>query len=176
MHVDKRGPLNEEEEKKLIDACRSPIEKLLIILPIDTGMRAVEIENIYKKDFMWQHRRISVHGDPKNDDGHIIQLTNRAYDLLSSWFMFCDTVGIKKRFVQRTISTVAKRTGLKNVSFNTLRRTFAIREIKQHKPLHEIMSTLGFRSEEMFKAFINIPLDELSQNNNVQKQSNNSLS
>jgi integrase len=163
MFLDKRDPLTEEEEKRMIDACRKPLEKLLVILPMDTGMRALELANLDKKDFIWQERKIWVQGEAEKDDRHLVQLTNRAYDLLWSWFTFKDNIGITKRIIQHHVAKVAKRAGLNDVNMHTLRRTFAVKKIKENTPTAELMSTLGFRSEEMFKAFLNIPINDIRQ-------------
>ena len=60
-HQSKADSISEEDIKTLIDSCKSPRDKLLILLLQETGLRIGELLGIrYTKDIDFEHRKIFV--------------------------------------------------------------------------------------------------------------------
>ena len=62
MRQYKREPIQDDEVNRLINACQTGREKLIIFSLLDTGVRVSELANLHKKDIQWQERRLKVRG------------------------------------------------------------------------------------------------------------------
>lgn len=127
----KREPLSSEEATRIVNACNSPREKLIIYTLLDTGMRVSELETLSKNNILWQERRIVIFGKGgpfgKKSKRRVIQLTERVFTILSHWFALYESVGIAGRQIENVVKKVAQRAGIfKNVCPHVLRHTFAI--------------------------------------------------
>lgn len=148
MYQYKRNPLSNEEADRLVNACKYPREKLLIILFLDTGIRVSEMVNLAKQNIMWQERRLEIFGKGgpfgKKSKRRIIPLTERAFTILSNWFTLYDSVGIKRLMIEIVIKRVAQRAGImKNVTPHVLRHTFAIRVVQKGISTRALQQFLG---------------------------------
>jgi len=93
----KREPLTNENADRLMNACRSGIEKVVISTLLDTGLRVSELAGLTKENVLWQDRRLLVYGKGgpfgKKTKRRIVPLTERAFTVLSNYFSLNDTFG-----------------------------------------------------------------------------------
>ena len=75
-----REPLRTEEADQLCQACGTMLEKLIIWILIDTGLRVSELCSLTPQDILWQQRslRISGKGGPygKKSKKRVVPMSN----------------------------------------------------------------------------------------------------
>ena len=49
-----REPLTAEESDRLSNACETPIERLVVQISLDTGLRVGELCDLTSKNVLWQ--------------------------------------------------------------------------------------------------------------------------
>jgi len=161
MYQYKREPLSAEDTNKLINACKTPTEKLIIYILFDTGMRVSELAGLKKDNILWQEKRIRIYGKGgpygKKNKMRIIPMTERAYTILSAWFALQDTIDLKKRTMQWHITKVANRAGItKPVSAHVLRHTFAVNCIKRNISTRTLQHLLGHDHLTTTEIYLNL--------------------
>ena len=57
-----REPLRTEEADQLCQACGTMLEKLIIWILIDTGLRVSELCSLTPQDILWQQRSLRISG------------------------------------------------------------------------------------------------------------------
>ena len=58
----KREPLNADEANRLANACKTPLERLIVWTLLDTGLRVGELAALKTQDIDWQAHRITIYG------------------------------------------------------------------------------------------------------------------
>jgi len=101
----KREPLASDDANKLVNACNTLKEKLIIFTLLDTGMRVSELESLNKKDIQWQERTFYIYG--KKSKRRILPMTERVYVAMQSWFTIQDKIGMCKRTIQFIVKRIA---------------------------------------------------------------------
>jgi len=157
----KREPLSDDEVNRLINVCKKPIEKLVIITLLDTGMRVSELANLTKENIQWQEKRIVIYGKGgpygKKTKRRIIPMTDRVYALLSAWFVLNDKIGVSKRDIQYHITKLANRAGItKPCSPHVLRHTFAVNCIKKNISTRTLQHLLGHDHLTTTEIYLNL--------------------
>ena len=161
MYQYKREPLSNDDANKLINACKTPREKIIVFTLLDTGMRVSELSNLTKENIQWQERRIVVYGKGgpygKKSKRRIIPMTERVYALLSAWFALDDSVGGGKRVMQWHITKIANRAGItKPCSPHVLRHTFAVNCIKKNISTRALQQFLGHDHLTTTEIYLNL--------------------
>ena len=148
MYQYKREPLTNEEADKLANACKTAIEKLVIYVLLDTGLRVSELSALKKENILWQDKRLVIRGKGgpygKKSKRRVVPLTERAYTVISHFFSLQDKLDYTKRAIQKMVTRVAQRSGVsKKVSPHVLRHTFAISCIKKGISTRALQEFLG---------------------------------
>ena len=148
MYQYRREPLTNEEADRLINACKTALEKLVIFTLVDTGLRVSELASLKKENILWQDRRLVIYGKGgpygKKTKRRIVPLTERVYTILSHYFALQDSLGYTDRALQFLVKRVAQRAGItKKVSPHVLRHTFAITCIKRGISTRSLQQFLG---------------------------------
>ncbi len=165
MYQYKREPLSSENQNKLINACKTPIEKTIIITLLDTGIRISELAGLTKENIQWQEKRIIIYGKGgpygKKTKRRILPMTERVYTLLSAVFTLQDKIGLIKRTLQWHITKVANRAGISNpVSAHVLRHTFAVNCIKKNISTRTLQHLLGHDHLATTEIYLNLSPEE----------------
>jgi integrase/recombinase XerD len=161
MYQYKREPLTNEEADKLSNSCKSAIEKIVIHVLLDTGLRVSELANLNKENILWQDKRLVIYGKGgpygKKTKRRIIPLTERAYTLISHYFSLQDSFGYTKRGLQKIVRRVAQRSGIiKKVSPHVLRHTFAVNCIKKNISTRTLQHLLGHDHLATTEIYLNL--------------------
>lgn len=161
MYQYKREPLADDDVNRLINACKTATEKIIIFTLLDTGMRVAELASLTKENIQWQEKRIVVYGKGgpygKKTKRRIIPMTERVYALLSAWFVLHDKFGLMKRTLQWHITKVANRAGIsKPVSAHVLRHTFAVNCIKKNISTRTLQHLLGHDHLTTTEIYLNL--------------------
>ena len=161
MYQYKREPLTNENADKLINACRSGIEKVVISILLDTGLRVSELAGLTKENILWQDRRLRVYGKGgpygKKTKRRIVPLTERAFTVLSHYFSLNDTFGYSVRGIQKLVRRVSNRAGIsQKVSPHVLRHTFASTCIKKGLNTRYLQMFLGHDHLATTEIYLNV--------------------
>lgn len=148
MYQYKRIPLDEEEQDKLVNACKTHKEKLVIYTLLDTGMRVSELANLKKENVKWQTGIIEIYGKGglygKQSKRRTVALSPRAKTILDIQFSMDENIDFSSRTIQRIVKKVAERAGITNkVTPHTLRHTFSINAIRKGVNLRALQEALG---------------------------------
>ncbi len=148
MYQYKRTPLDEEEQDKLVNACKNHKEKLVVYILLDTGMRVSELANLKKENVKWQIGVIEVYGKGgiygKRTKRRNVPLSPKVRKILEIQFAMSEKIEFSTRTIQRIIKKVAERAGItKNVTPHVLRHTFSINSIRGGVNLRALQEALG---------------------------------
>jgi len=164
-----REPLNAEETDRIVNACKSFQEKLVVWVLLDTGLRVGEFCNLRREWIQWQENSLVVWGKGgkygKRGKRRVVPLTARAKKLLEIHFCTNETIGFCKRTAQRIVKKVANRAMItKPVTPHTLRHSFAIGCVKKGVSTASLKKILGHDRLETTEIYLNIcPEDALSE-------------
>ncbi len=164
-----REPLSSEETDRLINACQSFREKLVIWTLLDTGFRVSELCSLTRGQIQWQEDRVVVFGKGgpfgSRKKRRVVPLTPRVKRLLEIHLATRDDLGLTVRTAQRIVKTVANRAGItRHVTPHVLRHTFAVNCVKKGVSTASLKKILGHDRLETTEIYLNIsPEDALSE-------------
>ena len=164
-----REPLNADECDKLVNACASFTEKLVVWLLLDTGLRVAELCSLRRQHVQWQEEQLVVWGKAgpygKRGKRRIVPLTARAKKLLELHFCTKERMGFCRRTAQRIVKRVADKAMItKPVSPHVLRHTFAVNCVKRGLSTASLKKILGHDRLETTEIYLNIcPEDAMNE-------------
>jgi len=164
-----REPLNGEEYNRLVNACITFREKLMIWTLLDTGLRVSEFCGLGHRQIQWQENQIVVWGKGgrygSQKRRRIVPLTLRVKKLFEIYFTTNDRVTFSVRSTQRLIKKLANRAAItKPVTPHVLRHTFAVNCVKKGLSTASLRKILGHDRLETTAIYLNIcPEDALSE-------------
>lgn len=143
--------LEKSEVQKLLESS-APELKAIITLALNTGMRRGEIENLKWQDIDFEKGVICILEQKNGDKSYIpfnepsMRVLMAIRQIVDSPYVFCKNNGQPYNF-RKSFETALKKSGILDVSFHTLRHSFAshlamsgvdlntIRELMRHKSL-----------------------------------------
>jgi integrase/recombinase XerD len=136
-----RRPLTVAEADALWHAAQKPVEKLVLALGLDCGLRVSEMAQLRDLDVDWHARppRARVYAKGRE---RVVPLSPRAAALASAWLAV--NVMPSARSIQRTVQRLARKAGLRRpVSPHVLRHTFAVQALERGLSLPALRALLG---------------------------------
>lgn len=164
-----REPLNGDETDRIVNACKSFGEKLVVWVLLDTGLRVNEFCSLRRDQVHWQESSLVIWGKGgwygHKGKRRVVPLTARAKRLLELHFCTNEAVGFTKRTAQRVVKRVANRALItKPVTPHVLRHTFAVNCVKKGVSTASLKKILGHDRLETTEIYLNIcPEDALSE-------------
>jgi integrase/recombinase XerD len=164
-----REPLDAEQCDKLVNACLTFREKLVVWTLLDTGIRVGEFSSIRREHIQWQENQIVVWGKTgrygTRKKRRVVPLTARVKMLFKIYFATNQRINLIPRTVQRLIKKVANRAMItKPVCPHVLRHTFASNCVKKGVSTASLKKILGHDRLETTEIYLNIcPRDALSE-------------
>jgi integrase/recombinase XerD len=164
-----REPLNGEEYDRIVNACRSFAEKLVVWVLLDTGLRVTEFCTLRRDEIHWQENCLVVwgKGGPYGTKGkrRVVPLAARTKRLLEVHFATNLSMGFSTKTAQRIVRRVANRAMItKPVTPHTLRHTFAVNCVKRGVSTASLKKILGHDRLETTEIYLNIcPEDALAE-------------
>jgi len=164
-----REPLSAEECDRIVNACQSFQEKLVVWVLLDTGLRVGEFCDLRKEQIHWQENRLVVWGKGgwygRKGKRRIVPLTARAKKLLELHFCTNDRIGFTVRTAQRLVKRVANQAMIsKPVTPHVLRHSFAVNCVKRGVSTASLKKILGHDRLETTEIYLNIcPEDALNE-------------
>lgn len=144
----KRKPLEDAEQDKLVNACTTHKEKLIVYTLLDTGLRVSEFSKLKPEDVKWQHNVMEVYGKGgrfgKYSKRRNAPLSPRVKEILSKQFAISNEIGMSPRTIQREIKKLGDKAGIvKDLTPHVLRHTFSVNAIRKGVNLRAIQEALG---------------------------------
>jgi integrase/recombinase XerD len=160
----KRQALTDEEADKLVSACKTNQEKLVIWTILATGLRVEEFCSLTLQNTNLANRRFRIAG--KNTKGgekkiRIVPMTSTIQVLLNHHFALNNEIGITTRTANRIVHRVSERAGImrKDVGPHVLRHTFAVRSLREGVSVADLSKILGHEDMETTLIYLN-PTEE----------------
>ncbi len=176
-------PISEAEIEKLLAAAQNGSraalvrrDQAILDLLLHTGLRVSEIIELQKDDLIFDnpgvHLEVNSHDKNKTRtlplSGPVCQV---LYDYLlvrsrttaaNHFFLSQDGRPISVRTVQRIISDCAKSAGLKGVSAQSLRRTFALHLLSETKDIGLVSQRLGHQTTAITEQYLAVHNEQQS--------------
>src|SRR5713226_8168184 len=101
----KREPLTQAEATRLVNACDTPRERMVVWTLLDTGLRASELASLTREQIDWQASPprfvIFGKGGPfgKKSKRRVVPISPRVRTLLEAHFALNDAFGMDRRTV-----------------------------------------------------------------------------
>lgn len=138
----------------------------LVILLLDTGMRATEALEVMTADRVLQDKDGDwlvhlPHGDTKSGRGRMVPLTSRAYH--AARFMLVSPIHGRwtSQNAGRALQVVMLKLGIEGVTLHTLRHTTASRLIQAGEEIYTVAAYLGHSSVEVTKRYAHLSAHNL---------------
>jgi integrase/recombinase XerD len=156
-----REPLGHEETDRLVNACNSFREKLVVWVLLDTGLRIGELCGLRRGDILWQENRIVVWGKGgpygKRSKRRVVPLTDRARRLLEMHLVTNDRMSLTVRTAQRIVKRAANRAMItRTVTPHVLRHTFAVNCVQRGLSTASLKKILGHDRLETTEIYLNV--------------------
>ena len=171
-------PLSEGESKKLLQAAQSRpraglIRRDVAILQLllHTGLRVSEIVDLKKDDLIFDHPGVHLRVCDTHDQAKTrhLPLAGKVCKALNEYLMIRPQSAhanqlllrqegrpVSKRTVQRIISDCARVAGLKGVSAQSIRRTFALQLLSETQDLGLVSERLGHQNRNITEQYLSI--------------------
>jgi integrase/recombinase XerD len=161
----KREALTADEVTRLVNACQSPLEKIIVWTLLDTGLRVSELSGLTREHIDFQRGEIVIPGTPaapgENLRGRAVPMTARVRGLLEPYFAINDRFDYSTRQMERVVRKVGVAAGIRGpVSPQVLRRTFATSAFERGMFLPTLQKLLGHDSLSTTANFVGPPADE----------------
>jgi integrase len=156
--------LNDEERKRLLEACKnsqSPLLYILVVLALSTGARKEEISSLQWKDIDLERGLIFLH-DTKNGDKRSLPLVGTAKNLMQEHFknrnentdLVFPAKNLRKPIDIRTpFETALKKAEIEDFKWHDLRHSAASYLAMNGASLAEIAAVLGHKTLAMVKRY-----------------------
>jgi integrase/recombinase XerD len=156
-----RAPLNHEECDRMVNACKSFRDKLVVWVLLDTGLRVTEFCSLRREQVHWQENCLVVWGKGgwygSRGKRRVVPLTARARRLLEIHFATNIGLGLSSKTAQRAVKLVANRAMItKPVTPHVLRHSFAVNCVKNGLSTASLKKILGHDRLETTEIYLNI--------------------
>ena len=164
-----REPLNNDECDRMVNACKSFADKLVVWVLLDTGLRVHEFCSLQRDQVHWQENCLVVWGKGgwygTKGKRRVVPLTARARKLLELHFCTNERINFSDRTAQRIVTRVANRALItKPVTPHVLRHSFATNCVKRGVSTASLKKILGHDRLETTEIYLNIcPEDALDE-------------
>lgn len=171
--------ISKEESILLIEKCKNPKYKCIILLMLDAGLRVSETLSLKLKNFDFQKRTLTVKSlKKKNEEFRTIPISDRLYRAIALYlekskipineadnYLFPSYTAqgyLCRKTVWKVLKSYGKNLGIQNLHPHTLRHTFATHHLNNGTKLEEIKTMLGHSSYDTTLIYSKIPTDELA--------------
>lgn len=161
----KREPLTREEADRIVNACRTAKEKLVVWTLLDTGLRVGELATLKPDNIQWQEGRLMVYGKGgpygSKTKRRIVPMSERVKKLLEAHFALQNEIGMSTPTMRRMVKRVANRAGISRpCSPHVLRHTFAVLTLQKGISLPTLQKILGHDRLETTAIYLNVSPEE----------------
>lgn len=155
IHMNEPKYLTKDELAKILSACKSPRDELLISMLYDTAVRISELLNVNINDIDFEHSTMKV--TRKGGDIMRVNISKRVVDKLTPWCEMISSVVREKTSTSKifpgmeygdayiAIRNIGKMAGI-NVNPHIFRHSRAIHMLQAGTPMHIVQQHLGHKN------------------------------
>lgn len=138
----------------------------LVVLLLDTGMRATEALEVMTRDRLVQDRDGDwlvhlPHGDTKSGRGRMVPLTDRAAEAARAMLASPIHGRWTSQNAGRALQVIMLKLGIEGVTLHTMRHTTASRLIQSGEEIYTVAAFLGHSSVEVTKRYAHLSAHNL---------------
>jgi integrase len=154
------------DESELLLSNADGIIREMILTALKTGMRLGELIGLQWSSIDWHNKLIIVRyswshyakelGSPKSNRERHIDMTTDLYEMLlkrrkNTGFVFLDVDGehFNQHRLNRRLTNVCKKAGMRHLGWHTLRHTFASHLVMRGAPVPAVQKLMGHSTIEM---------------------------
>jgi len=160
--------LSDEEIESLYKASRDPLDKLILKLLLDAGLRSRELLSIRVQDIEFDKKIIRVSGSKYGKERYIV-VTSEAIELLKAWIKLNNlkpddrVIPLTYSGLYKRLKTVGKRAGIPSwkIRPHVLRHTFATNALKKGLNLHSLQRLLGHTDIKTTQVYLHLTIDDI---------------
>ena len=167
--------LSRQEVSRMLDVCRSPQEKALVMMLYSTGVRVGELVRLRRADVDRDRRMVRVRQGKGAKDRYTL-LSDRAADALDhhldyrrqaegDWLFPGGKTGrhLTTRSIQKTLARIGRRAGIqKKVTPHVLRHSFATHLLEAGTDIRYIQELLGHASTRTTEIYTHVSGKDLA--------------
>ena len=153
--------LEEEEIKKLVNACSDHL-KPIVIVALLTGMRRGEVLGLKWRDTDFNQKVIYLL-NTKNGEKRVIYMNEIVYSTLlgvkrreDSPYVFCKKDGKPYGNLRKSFATALEKAGIKDFHFHDLRHSYGSQLAMKGYPLQAIQKLMGHKSIRMTQRYAHL--------------------
>ena len=153
--------LEEEEIKKLVNACSEHL-KPIVIVALLTGMRRGEVLGLKWRDIDFNQRVIYLL-NTKNGEKRAVYMDEIVYTTLigvkrreDSPYVFCKKDGKPYGNLRRSFANALEKAGIKDFHFHDLRHSYGSQLAMKGYPLQAIQKLMGHKSIRMTQRYAHL--------------------
>ncbi len=177
--LDKKIPpsFSADEVRKIVLACRTERDQAIVLMLLDTGLRASELVVLNMGDMEMQDGVIHVRAG-KGKKGRVVPIGAKARKQLQRYFilergdvqpdepLFTSQRG-GERLTYDGVSSLFKRlkkkVGIRHLSAHTFRRTFAIECLRNGMNIYILQRIMGHADLQVLRTYLALVEDDLRQ-------------
>lgn len=148
-----------EEINNLVDNCNVSYLRIAILIAVNTGMRKGEILSLKRSDIDLEHRIISIE-ESKSGKRRDIPVNNVLFEHLKEWMNGSEIEEvIPIGDFKRSYETACRKAGLDDITFHTLRHTFASHLVMEGIDLATVKELMGHATIQMTMRYAHLSPD-----------------
>ncbi len=160
--------LSEEDVVKLYNASRDPLDKIILKLLLDTGLRSRELLGLRVMDIDFNKKTIRVRETKYGRERYVI-ITADTAELLKAWIRLKGLrendkiIPLTYNGLYKRLKTLARRAGLSlsKVRPHVLRHTFATNALKKGMNIYSLQRLLGHRDIKTTQLYLHLTVDDI---------------
>jgi integrase/recombinase XerD len=155
-----RKPLRPEEADKLCQVCETALEKMIIWVLLDTGMRVSELSTLTPQNILWQQKSLRISGKGgiygKKTKNRVVPMSKRVQSLFEHYFAIHNKFPIGIRRIQKIVKEIANKAQISQiVTPHILRHTFATLALQKGISIASVQKILGHDRLETTAIYLN---------------------
>jgi integrase/recombinase XerD len=160
--------LNDDEVAKLLKSISDPLDKLILSILLDTGLRSRELLSIRVSDIDLESRTITVTETKYGRERKVI-ITSKTADLIKAWIELNDLekddklIPLTYSGLYKRIKRIGRRAGipLRRIRPHILRHTFATQALRKGLPLPYLQIILGHQDIKTTQVYLHLTIDDI---------------
>jgi site-specific recombinase XerD len=162
--------LTPDEVKQVWKACRTPLERTIVLVLLDSGVRAAELLSLNGGDISLDTGEIKVRKG-KGKRGRTTYIGAKALKQVRKYYIvrgipgpdeavFLARDGSGKRFCRsslfKTIKRIGKRAGVEHCTCHAFRRTFCLESLRSGMDIFHLARLSGHKNLDVLKRYLDL--------------------
>ncbi len=160
--------LSDTEVEKLFSAVRDPLDRVILKLMLDTGLRSSELLSIRVMDIDFDNKVIRVVSGKYGKERYVV-ITSDTLEILRAWIKLNNLkpddriIPLSYTGLYKRLKNLGKRAGIPlwKIHPHVLRHTFATRALKKGLNLHSLQRLLGHSDIKTTQVYLHLTIEDI---------------